>query len=59
MPTKGFSGFFFILIRFRVINKNVKKNKYLETRSFLIFENNLIFKQNKKKSRTPFEDIAK
>ena len=52
MSTKMCSGFFKILFSSRVISKNVK-TKCVEI-IFFIFANNSIFKQNKKKSRTPF-----
>ena len=42
MSTGGCSGFFFILFRSWVINKNVK-NECAETRSILIFANNSNF----------------
>ena len=53
MSTKACSGFFFILFRSWVINKNVN-NECVETRSFLIFASNSRSKQNFKKSRTRF-----
>ena len=58
MSTKGFSGFF-ILFRSRVINKNAKKSKCVETRSFLFFANNSRSKQNKKSPAHSFEGIGK
>ena len=53
MFSKECLGFFFILFRSGVINKNVK-HESVETRSFFIFANNSRSKINKNKSRTPF-----
>ena len=56
MSTKGCSGFFFILFRSGVINKNVK-SECIETRSFLIFAKNSRSKQNKKITLSDFENL--
>ena len=60
MSKKGCSGFFLILFRFCLDfrNKNVK-NECVETRSFLIFENNSRSKQDKKNPTHFFVDIDK
>ena len=58
MSTKGCLGFFFILFRSWVINKNVK-NACVETRSVFIFANNSRFKQNKKNPEHTFVDSGK
>ena len=58
MSTKGRVGFFLILCRSWVINKNVKI-ECVETRSFLIFANNSRSKQNRKNTAHLFVDIDK
>ena len=58
MSTKGCVGFYFILFRSWVINKNVK-SKCVETRSFYNFIDNPRSKQNKKNPRHAFVDIGK
>ena len=58
MSTKVCAGFFFILLRFWVINISLK-SECVETRPFLIFANNSWSKQNKKNPTHPFVDIGK
>ena len=58
MSTKACLGFFYILLRSRVINNSVKI-ECVETRSFFIFANNSRSKQNKKNAAYPFVDIGK
>ena len=53
VSTNACSGFFFILFRSWVVNKNVK-DECVETKPFLIFASNSRSEQNKKKSQTPF-----